>query len=66
MTNNAITHITIMIILIAVLILFFYNIIASFNKTKDDTLGEVICKIIIDHPILVFLAGFIQGHLFWN
>jgi hypothetical protein len=66
MTEGAITHITILVILFSVLILFFYNIVASLNKTKDDTLGDVICRVIIEHPILVFMAGFIQGHLFWN
>ena len=53
------------LVLITVLVLLTYNLIATVNKSKNDSVGDVIISMIKDKPLIVFLAGFTYGHLMW-
>jgi ABC-type amino acid transport system permease subunit len=63
--NPSLQVLTRALVLITVLILLSYNLVAAINKSKNDSVGDVIISIIRDKPLLVFLAGFTYGHLMW-
>lgn len=60
------TYLTAALLGAVLAVLVAYNLVAALDQRPGDTLGEVIVDLVHDHPILVFLVGFLCGHLFWS
>lgn len=46
--------------------LFAYEFIALGNKSKGDTISEIVWTVTKDYPLVPFLTGFLCGHFFWQ
>lgn len=43
-----------------------FDVWAAANKTKGDTLTEVIRRFDAKYPTVRFVFGIVMGHLFWS
>ena len=55
-------EIALAVIALAVMV---FEAVALFNGQPGDTISEITWRLSSKYPPLIFLAGFIAGHLFW-